>query len=156
MKKFFFLWIAVAVLTAACSNNAPADSDTAADTAATTTETAANTDASTAEDGVAIALVSPEDGSVPMGDAEFVVEAIDPATNEPVPVEDLQVEFWMEMEGTEPMTAMSKVEPGDRPGQYKVRTNLGMVGAWVMEVESADPALSGEKAFDITVVESGN
>ena len=138
MKKILFWVLPLVLLTAACGNANQAETDTT-DTAETA---AAETAAPTAEtEGVAIALVSPEDGSVPMGDAELVLQVIDPATNEPVEVEDLQVDLSMPMDGMEPMTTMAVVESEAEAGQYKVMTNLGMEGMWIMEVKSADAAM---------------
>ncbi|MGB5975353.1 MAG: hypothetical protein WBG38_18645, partial [Nodosilinea sp.] len=93
MKKVLFLLVPVVFLTAACGGGNQADS-AAVDTAAPTVETAAPS-----EGGVAITLVSPEDASVPMGDAELVLQVVDPATNDPVAVEDLQVDLSMAMDG---------------------------------------------------------
>ena len=86
-----------------------------------------------------------------MGDAELVLQVIDPATNEPVAVDDLQVDLSMPMDGMEPMTTMAIVEPGEETGQYKVMTNLGMEGMWMMEVTSADAAMPGEATFNLDV-----
>ncbi|MEQ9359789.1 FixH family protein [Coleofasciculus chthonoplastes] len=148
MKKLLLLVLTISVLTTACSSANQVESEVETDAAtAPTTETMA----SSAENDVIITMVSPEDGTVPMGDAEFVVEVIDPATNEPVAVEDLQVDLSMEMEDMEPMTAMTKVEPDTQPGRYKVMTNMGMTGKWMMAVKSNDPAMSGQETFDIEV-----
>ncbi|MDB9529722.1 FixH family protein [Oscillatoria sp. CS-180] len=149
MKKALFLILPLVFLTAACGSANQAEPEATADTTeepATETTEAPATDA-----GVAIALVSPEDGSVPMGDAELVLQVIDPATNEPVEVEDLQVDLSMGMDGMEPMTTMAIVEPGEETGQYKVMTNMGMEGMWMMEVTSADPAMPGEATFELDV-----
>jgi hypothetical protein len=148
MRKILFLMLPLVFLTAACGNANQAETDTP-DTAETP---AAETTAPTAEsEGVAIALVSPEDASVPMGDAELVLQVVDPATNEPVEVENLQVDLSMEMDGMEPMTTMAIVEPGEETGQYKVMTNLGMEGMWMMEVTSADAAIPGKATFNLDV-----
>lgn len=146
MKKHWFLLIAVGLLAAACGSPEQAEGESA-DTA---TAPAAETEASPASD-VDIELVSPEDGTVPMGDAELVVQVVDPATSEPVAVDDLNVDLSMEMDGTEPMTTMAVVEPGEDPGQYSVMTNMGMAGMWTMEVASTDPEMPGEATFDIEV-----
>ncbi|MEO0490469.1 MAG: FixH family protein [Cyanobacteria bacterium J06659_2] len=148
MKKILFLILPLVFLTAACGSANQAEPEATADTTeAPTTET---TETPAAE-GVAIALVSPENGSVPMGDAELVLQVVDPATNEPVEVEDLQVDLSMEMDGMDPMTTMAIVEPGEEPGQYKVMTNMGMEGMWMMEVTSADAAMPGEATFNLDV-----
>ena len=148
MKKVLFLILPRVFLTAACGNANQAEPEAITDmTEAPATET---TEAP-APDGVAIALVSPEDASVPMGDAELVLQVVDPATNEPVAVDDLQVDLSMPMDGMEPMTTMAIVEPGEETGQYKVMTNMGMEGMWMMEVTSADPAMPGEATFNLDV-----
>lgn len=148
MKKLLLLVITISFLTTACNGGNQAESEPATDAATAPT---AETTESSAQSEVAIALVSPEDGSVPMGDAELVVEVIDPTTNEPVAVENLQVNLSMAMDGMEPMTTMTKVEPGTQPGRYKVMTNLGMEGTWMMEVKSADPMMPGQETFNIEV-----
>lgn len=148
MKKVLFLILPLVFLTAACGSANQAEPEATSDTTeAPATETA---EAPVAE-GVAIALVSPEDASVPMGDAELVLQVVDPATNEPVAVDDLQVDLSMPMDGMEPMTTMAIVEPGEETGQYKVMTNLGMEGMWMMEVTSADAAMPGEATFNLDV-----
>ncbi|RZM79081.1 FixH family protein [Leptolyngbya iicbica] len=148
MKKVLFLLVPMIFLTAACGGGNQADSEPEADTAAApTTET---TDTPTSE-GVDIALVSPEDASLPMGDAELLLQVADPATGEPVALENLEVDLSMGMDGMEPMTTMTMVEPGEQPGEYKVMTNLGMAGMWTMEVTSADPAMPGEATFELDV-----
>ena len=147
MKKVLFLLVAVGLLSTACgsANQSEMEApDAAAAPAAETTEAAES-------EGVAIALISPEDGSVPMGDAELVLQAVDPATNEPVEVEDLQVDLSMPMDGMDDMTTMAIVEPGEEPGQYMVKTNLGMEGMWIMEVKSADAMMPGEATFNLDV-----
>jgi len=147
MKKLLFLVLPLVFLTAACGSANQAGTDTLDTAAAPATETAE----APAAEGVAIALVSPEDASVPMGDAELVLQVVDPATNEPVEVEDLQVDLSMPMDDMEPMTTMAIVEPGEEPGQYKVMTNLGMEGLWIMDVTSADAAMPGEATFNLDV-----
>ncbi|WP_346293203.1 FixH family protein [Sphaerothrix gracilis] len=148
MKKVLFLILPLVFLTAACGSANQAEPEATADT---TEAPATETTEAPAAEGVAIALVSPEDGSVPMGDAELVLQVADSATNEPVEVEDLQVDLSMGMDGMEPMTTMAVVEPGEEPGQYKVMTNLGMQGMWMMEVTSADAAMPGEATFELDV-----
>lgn len=148
MKKRVFILLAVGLLAAACGSPDQAEGEALPDTA---TAPATDTAGSSAGENVDIALVSPEDGTVPMGDAELVVEVIDPATSEPVAVDDLQVDLSMAMDGMEPMTTMAVVEPGEQPGQYKVMTNMGMAGMWTMDVASTDPTMPGEATFDIEV-----
>lgn len=148
MKKVLFLLVPMIFLTVACGGSNQADSDPAADTAA---DPATETTDIPASEGVDIALVSPENASLPMGDAELLLQVVDPTTGEPIAVEDLQVDLSMKMDGMEPMSTMSVVEPGDEPGQYKVMTNLGMAGMWTMEVQSADSVMPGEATFELEV-----
>lgn len=145
MKKLFFLLVPVVLFTAACGSSNSVESEPMTEAA---TAPVAET---VAEGGVEIALVSPVDGTVPMGDAELVLEVMDPATNEPVALGNLQVDLSMPMDGMEPMTTMAIVEAGEQPGQYKVMTNLGMEGLWMMAVTSADPAMQGEATFNLEV-----
>ncbi|WP_204137624.1 FixH family protein [Halomicronema sp. CCY15110] len=147
MKKVLLLLAVVGLLSTACGSANQAETeapDAAAAPAAETTEAAASA-------GVAIALITPEDASVPMGDAELVLQVVDPATNEPVAVENLEVDLSMPMDGMDPMTTMAVVEPGAEAGQYKVMTNLGMEGMWMMTVKSADAAMPGEAVFNLDV-----
>jgi hypothetical protein len=147
MKKTLFLLAAVGLLSTACGNANQAEME-ATDTAdAPVTETIEVAES----EGVAIALVTPEDATVPMGDAELVLQVVDPATNEPVEVENLEVDLSMPMDGMDPMTTMAIVEPGEEPGQYMVKTNLGMEGMWIMEVKSADAMMPGEATFNLDV-----
>jgi hypothetical protein len=81
----------------------------------------------------------------------LVLQVVDPATNEPVEVENLEVDLSMPMDGMDPMTTMAIVEPGEEPGQYMVKTNLGMEGMWMMTVKSADAAMPGEATFNLDV-----
>lgn len=150
MKKVLLVLAAVGLLSTACGNANQADTEATDAAAAPATET---TDAAAAPagEGVAIALVTPEDATVPMGDAELVLQVVDPATNEPVEVENLEVDLSMPMEGMDDMTTMAVVEPGEEPGQYMVKTNLGMEGLWIMEVKSADAAMPGEATFNLDV-----
>jgi hypothetical protein len=150
MKKVLFVWVAVGLLSAACGSTNQAETEAPETGAAPATETAEVAEAPAGE-GVAIALISPEDGSLPMGDAELVLHVVDPATNKLIAVEGLQVDLSMEMDGMEPMTTMAVIEPGEEPGQYKVMTNLGMEGMWMMEVTSSDPAMPGEASFSLEV-----
>ena len=147
MKKVLLLLAAVGLLSTACGNANQAETSAPDAAPAPATET---TEAAESE-GVEIALVTPEDATVPMGDTEMVLQVVDPATNEPVEVENLEVDLSMPMDGMDPMTTMAVVEPGAEPGQYKVMTNLGMEGMWIMEVKSADAAMPGEATFNLDV-----
>ncbi len=53
-----------------------------------------------------------------MGENQLIVEIIDPQTQKPVAVENLDVNVSMPMEGEEEMTSMAKVEPDAQPGRY--------------------------------------
>lgn len=150
MKKVLFVLAAVGLLSTACGNANQAETEATDAAAAPATETTDAAEAPAGE-GVAIALVTPEDATVPMGDAELVLQVVDPATNEPVEVESLEVDLSMPMEGMDDMTTMAIVEPGDEPGQYRVKTNLGMEGMWIMEVKSADAMMPGEATFNLDV-----
>ena len=158
MKKVLFVLAAVGLLSTACGNANQAETEATDAAAAPATETTAAAEAPAGE-GVAmadgrsltIALVTPEDATVPMGDAELVLQVVDPATNEPVEVENLEVDLSMPMEGMDDMTTMAIVEPGEEPGQYMVKTNLGMEGMWIMEVKSADAMMPGEATFNLDV-----
>ena len=46
---------------------------------------------------------------------------------------------------------MVKVEPGTETGQFKVVTNLGMEGMWIVEAASTDPTKPGAATFNIDV-----
>lgn len=150
MKKILLaLFVTVGLLSAACSGDKPVSSEAAPEVATEqTTETPSNPDA---EEEVAISLISPDPDAVPMGDTELVIEVTDAATSEPVTVEALNVDLSMEMDGMEPMTTMAIVEPGTEPGQYTIKTNMGMVGMWMMEVESADAEMPGAETFALEV-----
>ena len=154
MKKILLaLFATVGLLSAACTGDTPASSDVSSETApeATTEQVPEATANSPTEGGIAISLISPNPDAIPMGDAELVVEVTDAATNEPVTVETLNIDLSMAMGDMEPMTTMAIVEPGTEPGQYTVKTNMGMAGMWMMKVESADAAMPGTATFDLEV-----
>lgn len=150
MKKVLLVLAAVGLLSTACGNANQAETEAPDAAAAPATETTEAVEAPAGE-GVAIALVTPADATVPMGDAELVLQVVDSTTNEPVAVENLEVDLSMPMDDMDPMTAMAVVEPGEEPGQYMVKTNLGMEGLWIMEVKSADAAMPGEATFNLDV-----
>jgi len=147
MKKVLLVLAAVGLLSTACGSAEQAETAAPDAAEAPVTET---TEVAESE-GVAIALVTPEDATVPMGDAELVLQVVDHATDEPVEVENLEVDLSMPMEGMDPMTTMAVVEPGAEAGQYMVKTNLGMEGMWIMEVKSADAMMPGEATFNLDV-----
>ena len=118
----------------------------------TQTETASTTTSGQQVENAKINLVSPNpQEAVKMGDNTLVVEVIDPQTQKPVAVENLDVNVSMPMEGEEDMTSMAKVEPDAQPGRYKIRTNFGMKGKWIVATQVIDPIVNGLAIYTFDV-----
>lgn len=149
MKTFLLSCIlTIGLLATACGNESSVNNQKTSDSAPSAAET---TTPPATKDGVAISLISPDPKAVPMGDTELILEVTNSETREPMKIEDLKVDLTMDMGEMEPMTAMALVEPDAQPGQYRIVTNLGMAGMWMMEVESADPTMPGKATFDLEV-----
>ena len=144
MIKLLPLLLTLSFFTIACSTPEEAQTETQAETASTTSGQQI--------ESAKINLVSPNpQESVKMGDNTLVVEVIDPQTQKPVAVENLDVNVSMPMEGEEEMTSMAKVEPDAQPGRYKINTNFGMKGKWNVVTQVKDPKLQGQANYTFDV-----
>lgn len=142
MKKLLLSLIAASLVVTGCATS---DSDTTA-----STDNATNTASSTTEanqGNVDIILVSPQ-GTVPMGDAELIVEVKD-ATGQPVVTDNLMVDVSMPMEGEETMQTETEVSPGTEPGSYKINTYLSMEGTWLVKTAVNEGQQQGQADFTI-------
>ncbi len=146
MIKLLPLLLTLSLFTIACSTpETEAQTETQAETASTTTSGQQTENAT-------INLVSPNSQEpVKMGENQLIVEVIDPQTQKPVAVENLDVNVSMPMEGEEDMTSMAKVEPDAQPGRYKINTNFGMKGKWNVVTQVKDPKVNGQANYTFDV-----
>ena len=139
MKQLLGAVALSSLLLVACGNDT-SDSNQAVETSESMAEKSEQMDHSKMADGVTaqeskdIHLVSPEEGEIPMGDAELVVHV----EKENLKPEDLSVEVSMPMAGEEDMTSLAIVEAGDEAQQFKIKTNFGMAGDWAVKVSAPD------------------
>ncbi|BAY86064.1 hypothetical protein NIES267_55700 [Calothrix parasitica NIES-267] len=144
MIKLLPLLLTLSFFTIACSTPEEAQTETQTETASTTSGQQI--------ESATINLVSPNpQEAVKMGDNTLVVEVIDPQTQKPVAVENLDVNVSMPMEGEEDMTSMAKIEPDAQPGRYKINTNFGMKGKWNVVTQVKDPKVNGQANYTFDV-----
>jgi len=79
-----------------------------------------------------------ETGSIKNGPSDFVLEFRKTVDNQPVHVGSVEVAPVMDMAGMAPMMGQADTTPGDKVGQYHVKTNLSMAGLWKFNVKFAD------------------
>jgi len=101
---------------------------------------------------VEVAIVSPDPSNgFESGSAELTLEVRDPATQEPLAVDDVAVDITMPMANMAPMTTMVQLESADQPGQFRVKTHFGMAGDWQIKVEVNDPDHTGQTLITVPV-----
>lgn len=144
MKKLLILILPLSFLIFACSSPSNESQNQS--------EVTPETEVTIAESGkeVTVALVSPQ-GDIPMGDAELILEVQDTASGEVIAVENIDVSSTMPMEGEEPMISKVEIEPGDNPGQFKIKTNFGMAGTWNLEATVQDAQYQGSNQIIVQV-----
>lgn len=144
MKKLLILILPLSFLIFACSSPSNESQNQS--------EVTPETEVTIAESGkeVTVALVSPQ-GDIPMGDAELILEVQDTASGEVIAVENIDVSSTMPMEGEEPMISKVEIEPGDNPGQFKIKTNFGMAGTWNLEATVQDAQYQGSNQITVEV-----
>lgn len=102
------------------------------------------------ENSLKVALVSPQ-GEIPMGDVELILEVQDTTSGEVIAVENIDVNSTMPMEGQDAMISKVEIEPTDKPGQFKLKTNFGMAGTWYLETKIQDSKYQGESKITLEV-----
>ena len=144
MKKLLILILPLSFLIFACSSPSNESQNQS--------EVTPESEVTIAESGkeVTVALVSPQ-GDIPMGDAELILEVQDTASGEVIAVENIDVSSTMPMEGEEPMISKVEIEPGDNPGQFKIKTNFGMAGTWNLEATVQDAQYQGNNQITVEV-----
>ena len=99
---------------------------------------------------LAISLMS-ERGELAMGKNQFIVAFRSAASNESVDVGSVTGSSAMAMPGMAPMTAPIELEPAGAKGQYAVKGDFAMSGAWKFEVRWDGPAGKGSASFNTNV-----
>lgn len=95
-----------------------------------------------------IQLVSPKNKAT-MGDNQLILEVQDAKTGKPMPVEGLEVNIAMQMKNMAPMKADAEVQAAAQPGQFQVKTYLGMRGDWEVSAKVKDKSHQGSSTFTL-------
>ncbi len=95
-----------------------------------------------------IQLISPKDKAA-MGDNQLTLEVRDAKTGKPMPVEGLEVNVAMQMKNMAPMKADAEIQPAAQPGQFQVKTYLGMRGDWEVSAKVKDKSHQGSSTFTV-------
>ena len=95
-----------------------------------------------------IQLISPKDKAA-MGDNQLTLEVQDAKTGKPMPVEGLEVNVAMQMKNMAPMKADAEIQPAAQPGQFQVKTYLGMRGDWEVSAKVKDKSHQGSTTFTV-------
>jgi hypothetical protein len=99
---------------------------------------------------VVISLAN-EKGELAQGQNSFVIAFRSASKNEPIDPGKVTVESSMAMPGMAPMTAPIELESMGKTGQYTVKGEFGMSGAWRFEVRWDGPAGQGSTSFNSNV-----
>jgi YtkA-like protein len=99
---------------------------------------------------VVISLAN-EKGELAQGQNSFVIAFRSASKNEPIDPGKVTVESSMAMPGMAPMTAPIEIESAGKTGQYIVKGEFGMSGAWRFEVRWEGPAGPGSTSFNSNV-----
>ena len=99
---------------------------------------------------VVISLAN-EKGELAQGQNSFVIAFRSVSKNEPIDPGKVTVESSMAMPGMAPMTAPIELESTGKTGQYTVKGEFGMSGAWRFEVRWDGPAGQGSTLFNSNV-----
>lgn len=99
---------------------------------------------------LAISLMS-EKGELAMGQNRFIIAFRSVANNQPVDAGSVTVSSSMAMPGMAPMTAPIELEPAGTTGQYAVKGDFAMSGAWKFEIRWDGPAGKGSATFNTNV-----
>ena len=99
---------------------------------------------------LAIVLLN-EKGELAMGQNRFIIAFRSAGDNQPIDVGTVTVGSSMAMPGMAPMTAPMELAPAGPAGQYLVKSEFGMSGAWKFEVRWDGPAGRGTTSFNTNV-----
>ncbi|MGB5635451.1 MAG: efflux RND transporter periplasmic adaptor subunit, partial [Waterburya sp.] len=97
-----------------------------------------------------IQLVSPNNQTVEMGDAQLILEVKD-AQGQPMEVKDLEMSASMPMKNMAPMSAPVEVQPDNQPGRFKADTYLSMKGTWTITAQVKDAKNKAKQEFVLEV-----
>ena len=89
-------------------------------------------------------------GDLAQGQNNFII-AFRTANNQPVDAGVVALSASMSMPGMTPMTAPIELQPAGQTGQYAVKGDFGMSGAWRFEVRWDGPAGKGSTSFNSNV-----
>jgi hypothetical protein len=101
--------------------------------------------------GDVVISLSNEKGELAQGQNTLVIAFRSASKNQPIDAGKVTVESSMAMPGMAPMTAPIEVEPAGPTGQYNVKGDFGMSGAWRFEVRWDGPAGQGSTSFNSNV-----
>ncbi len=128
------LIVAVVVLSACGSSNAPATKEIESHTA-----------------GDMVITLSNEKGELAQGQNTFVIAFRSASTKQPVDVGTIMLSASMAMPGMAPMVAPIEISPAGKPGQYVVKADFGMSGSFAVDVRWDGPAGRGSTSFHSSV-----
>jgi hypothetical protein len=97
-----------------------------------------------------IALLN-EKGELAMGKNQFILAFSSAYGNEPIDVGTVTLGASMAMPGMAPMTSTVELEPAGTKGQYTVKSDFAMSGAWKFELRWDGPAGRGVTSFNSNV-----
>ncbi|MEO5923808.1 MAG: FixH family protein [Bryobacteraceae bacterium] len=97
-----------------------------------------------------IALLN-EKGELAMGKNQYILAFRSASNNEPIDVGAVTLGAAMAMPGMAPMTSTVELEPAGAKGQYAVKSDFAMSGAWKFEVRWDGPAGQGVTSFSTNV-----
>ncbi len=97
-----------------------------------------------------IALLN-EKGELAMGKNQFLIAFRSANNNEPIDVGTVTLGASMAMPGMAPMTSAIELEPTGTKGQYAVKSDFAMSGAWKCELRWDGPAGRGVTSFSANV-----
>ena len=97
-----------------------------------------------------IQLVSPDNQTVEMGDAQLILEVKD-AQGQPMEIGDLEMTASMPMKNMAPMSAPVEVQSDSQPGRFKADTYLSMKGDWTITAQVKDGKNKAKQEFVLEV-----
>lgn len=89
-------------------------------------------------------------GDLAQGQNDFVI-AFRTSNNQPFDAGTVSVSASMAMPGMTPMTAPVELQPADKKGEYALKGDFAMSGAWRFEVRWDGPGGRGNTVFQSSV-----